>query len=67
MTTEAKTRIINRLEAVFSGPGRAAAVNEVLTCERYPEYLSGILAQAGGENEEAALLAWATRRGQIWE
>ena len=67
MTTSQKNRIIEKLESVFSGPGRAAAVNEVLTCEQYPEYLAGILAEAAGIDLETALTGWAVRRGRMWE
>ena len=67
MTTETKKRIIDKLETVFSGAGRAAAINEVLTADQYPEYLAGILAEAAGVDLEEALTGWAVRRGRMWE
>jgi hypothetical protein len=67
MTTETKNRIISRLESTFTGAGRAAAINEVLTAAQYPEYLAGILAEAEGIDLEAALTDWSIRRGRMWE
>jgi hypothetical protein len=67
MTAETKKRIISRLESTFSGAGRAAAINEVLTADTYPEYLAGILAEADGMDAETALIEWSIRRGRMWE
>jgi hypothetical protein len=67
MTAETKTRIIATLESTFTGAGRAAAVNEVLTADTYPEYLAGILAEAEGVDAETALTEWSIRRGRMWE
>ena len=67
MTTAAKNELIGRLNATFSGPGRAAAVNEVLTPDAYPEYLAGILAETPGADEVEAVYAWSCRRGRMWE
>ena len=67
MTAETKKRIISRLENTFTGAGRAAAVNEVLTADQYPEYLAGILAEAAGVDTETALTEWSIRRGRMWE
>ena len=67
MSAALKNAIIARLEAAFHGPGRAAAVNEVLTADRYPEYLAGILADSAGLGLEEALVSWGLRRGRMWE
>ena len=67
MTTAAKNELISRLNNTFRGPGRAAAVNEVLTADQYPEYLAGILAETPGADEVEAVFAWSVRRGRIWE
>ena len=67
MTTADKNTLISRLNNTFRGPGRAAAVNEVLTADQYPEYLAGILAETPGADEIDAVYAWSVRRGRIWE
>jgi hypothetical protein len=67
MTAETKNRIIQTLESTFAGAGRAAAINEVLTADAYPEYLAGILAEAAGVDTETALTDWSIRRGRMWE
>ena len=67
MTTEMKNAIVARLTAVFHGPGRAAAVNEILTADAYPAYLAGILAESAGLGVEDAMVGWGLRRGRLWE
>ena len=67
MSAEIRNAVIALLESEFSGPGRAAAVNEILTADRYPEYLAGILADSAGLSLEAALIGWGIRRGRMWE
>jgi hypothetical protein len=64
---EHAAEMISRLDAMFRGPGRAAAVNEVLTAAEYPEYLKGILMEAPGVDEIEAVVEWSVRRGRIWE
>jgi len=59
--------MISHLETIFKGPGRAAAVNEVLTASKFPEYLKGILAETPGVDEIRAVVDWSVRRGRIWE
>jgi hypothetical protein len=59
--------ITARLETIFSGPGRAAAVNEVLTALKHPEYLAGIMAESPGLGEIEAVTRWSIRRGRLWE
>ena len=67
MSAELKNAVIARLESLFSGPGRAAAVNEILTADAFPDYLAGILADSAGMSTEEALVGWGIRRGRIWE
>lgn len=59
--------MISHLETIFKGPGRAAAVNEVLTAAKFPEYLKGILDETPGVDEIRAVVDWSVRRGRIWE
>jgi len=59
--------MIFHLETIFKGPGRAAAVNEVLSAAKFPEYLKGILAETPGMDEISAVVSWSVRRGRIWE
>jgi hypothetical protein len=60
-------RMIDKLEKVFAGPGRAAAVNEVLTAAKYPKYLRGILSATPRGSEIEAVMAWSAKRGRMWE
>lgn len=60
-------KAISRLEAIFSGPGRAAAVNEVISAAKYSEYLKGILSESRDTDEFNALMEWSIRRGRMWE
>lgn len=60
-------RMIDTLEKKFRGPGRAAAVNEVLTAAKYPEYLKGILEAIPSKEEIESVLTWSVRRGRVWE
>jgi hypothetical protein len=60
-------RMIDKLEKVFAGPGRAAAVNEVLTAAKYPKYLTGILESTPRGSEIEAVMAWSAKRGRMWE
>jgi hypothetical protein len=59
--------MISHLETIFEGPGRAAAVNEVLTAAKFPEYLKGILEEVPGVDEIKAVVEWSVRRGRVWE
>lgn len=68
MATATATRIIEKLAERFSNvAARAAAVNEVRTCQQYSEYLAGILSESIGLDEETAVFEWATCRGRMWE
>jgi hypothetical protein len=60
-------RMIDKLEKKFAGPGRAAAVNEVLSAAKYPKYLKGILESTPTKSEIEAVMAWGVRRGRAWE
>ncbi|HMO18561.1 MAG TPA: hypothetical protein PKA63_10035 [Oligoflexia bacterium] len=45
----------------------AAAINEILTCRKHPQYLSGILSYSSKEEDpNEVLFQWALRRGKIW-
>jgi hypothetical protein len=59
--------MVSKLETIFSGPGRAASVNEVVTAAKYPEYLKGILMELPGVEEIEAVVSWSVRRGRMWE
>lgn len=61
------SEMISHLETIFKGPGRAAAVNEVLSAAKFPEYLKGILQETPGVDEIRAVVEWSVRRGRIWE
>jgi len=68
MSAATATRIENQLKSRFSNLAAfAAAVNEVKTCQQFDSYLAGILAESTTSDVEAAVTAWAIRRGQIWE
>jgi hypothetical protein len=60
-------RMIDDLEKKFAGPGRAAAVSEVLSAAKYPKYLKGILESTPTKSEIEAVMAWSSRRGRMWE
>jgi len=60
-------KMVGKLESIFSGPGRAASINEVLTAAKYPEYLRGIMTESPGVEEIEAVVAWSVRRGRMWE
>ena len=68
MATTTATRIIEKLAETFSAnvAAKAAAINEVLTCQKFDEYLSGILAESASNDVETAVTEWATRRGNVW-
>jgi len=59
--------MIDRLEKKFSGPGRAAAINEVLSAAKYPKYLKGILESTPTASEVESVISWSVRRGRMWE
>jgi hypothetical protein len=59
--------MIDRLSEMFSGAGRAAAINEVITAAKYPEYLAGILREVPTKSEMEAVISWSARRGRMWE
>lgn len=61
------SEMISHLETIFKGPGRAAAVNEVLSAAKFPEYLRGILQEVPGADEIRAVVEWSVRRGRMWE
>jgi hypothetical protein len=47
--------------------GLSSALSEVRACFTFPEYLAGVLTEMGPDlTPEAAILAWAVRRGDLW-
>ena len=69
MATATANRIIKKLADRFAAnvAAKAAAINEVFTCQKFDEYLGGILAESDSPADvETAVFEWAERRGQIW-
>jgi hypothetical protein len=64
MSSKIKESVIRRLKRVFSSKvALAAAINEVLTADKYPAYLAGIVV---GGHVERELMIWAVKRGGLW-
>lgn len=68
MAATTAKRIIEKLAETFSAnvAAKAAAINEVFTCQKFDEYLAGIMAESTTSDVETAVTEWATRRGQVW-
>ncbi len=67
MTAKIKQTLKARLTERFkSAVAFAAAWNEILSAEKYPSYLAGIIEQNTRQTLTDALFAWAERRGNLW-
>jgi len=65
MTAKMKSILIERLTVRFENiTARAAAVNEVITADKYAVFFDVIT--RGSRNPLETLYRWAVARGEIW-